>query len=131
MSKQLSNLNPGKAAGPDNLTSRILKELHNEIASMISDIFNTSLGEVIVPDDWRNATVTPVYRKGLKTKSENYRPISLACICCKVMEYVITSNIMAHLDKHKLLHSNHMVFAENLAVKPCLSICSEYLRYAK
>ena len=100
VSKQLSKLNPGKAAGPDNLTSRILKELHSEVAPMLSDIFNSSLREGKVPDDWRNANVSPVYKKGAKTKAENYRPISLTCICCKVMEHVITSNIMAYLDKH-------------------------------
>ena len=106
VSKQLSKLNPGKTAGPDNLTSRILKELHNEIAPMFTDIYNSSLREGKVPDDWRNAIVTPVYKKGPKIKAENYRPISLTRICCKVMEHVITSNIMAYLDEHHLLHSN-------------------------
>ena len=45
VSKQLSKLNNGKAAGPDNLTSRILKEVHNEIAPILSDIYNSSLHE--------------------------------------------------------------------------------------
>ena len=82
---------------------------------MLSDIFNTSLHEEKVPDDWRNASVSPVYKKGLKTKAENYRPISLTCICCKVMEHVITSNIMAHLDKQKLLHPNQHGFCRKLS----------------
>ena len=49
VSKQLLKLNPGKAAGPDNISPRILKELHNEIAPILTDIFNTSLSEGIVP----------------------------------------------------------------------------------
>ena len=61
VSKQRSKLNPGKSAGPDNLTSRILKELHN--APMLTDIYNSSLHEGKVTDDWRNAIVTPVYKK--------------------------------------------------------------------
>ena len=61
VSKQLSKLNPGKAAGPGNLTSRILKELHSEIAPMLTDIYNSSLREGKVLNDWRNAIVTPVY----------------------------------------------------------------------
>ena len=115
VSKQLSKLNPGKAAGPDNLTSRILKEIHNEIAPILTDIYNSSLHEGRVPDDWRNAIVTPVYKKGPKVKAENYRPISLTCICCKVMEHVITSNIMAYLDKHNLLHPNQHGFRKKLS----------------
>ena len=63
VSKQLLKLNPGKAAGPDNISPRILKELHNEIAPILTDIFNTSLSEGIVPDDWKNASVTPIYKK--------------------------------------------------------------------
>ena len=92
VAKQLSKLNPGKAAGPDGLTSRILKELHSEIAPILSDIFTSSLIEGTVPTDWKNAYVTPVYKKGPKSKAENYRPISLTCICCKVLEHIITSN---------------------------------------
>ena len=84
VSKQLLKLNQGKAAGPDNISPWFLKELHNEIAPILTDIFNTSLAEGIVPDDWKNAYVTPVYQKGPKSKLENYRSISLTCICCKV-----------------------------------------------
>ena len=47
----ISKLNPGKAAGPDSLTSRILKELHIEVAPLLADIFNISLREGKVPDD--------------------------------------------------------------------------------
>ena len=63
VSKQLLKLNPGKAAGPDKIYPRILKELHNEIPPILTDIFNTSLSQGIVPDDWKNAYVTPVYKK--------------------------------------------------------------------
>ena len=45
VAKQLSMLNPEKAAGPDNLTSGILIELHNEIVPILTDIFDTSLSE--------------------------------------------------------------------------------------
>ena len=74
VSKQLSKLNPGKAAGPDNFTSRILKELHSEVAPMLSDIFNSSLREGKVPDDWRNASVSPVYKKGAKRRRRTTAP---------------------------------------------------------
>jgi hypothetical protein len=49
------------------------------------------------PLDWRNANVSPVFKKGEKYKAENYRPISLTCICCKLLEHIITSHIARHL----------------------------------
>ena len=124
VSKQLSKLDPAKASGPDNLTSRILKELHNEIAPMLTDIYNSSLREGKVQDDWWNAIVTSVYKKGPKIKAENYRSISLTCICCKVMEHVMTSNVMAYLDEHHLLHSNQHGFRKKTQLRnPADSIC--------
>ena len=115
VAKQLSKLNPGKTAGPDNLTSRILKELHNKIALILTDIFDTSFSEGAIPKDWKNAFATPVYKTGLKSKPENYRPISLTYICCKVFEHIITSNIMAHLDRNKLLFPNQHGFRSRVS----------------
>ena len=77
---------------------------------MLTDIYNSSLREGKEPDYWRNASVSPVYLKGAKTKAENYHPILLTCICCKVMEHVISLNIMAYLDKYQLLHSDQHGF---------------------
>ena len=74
VSKQLSRLNPGKAAGPDGLTSRILKELYIEIAPILTDIFNTSLHESKVPDNWRHAHVTPVYKRDTKLRQKITAP---------------------------------------------------------
>ena len=82
---------------------------------MLTDIYNSSLPEGKVPDDWYNASVSLVYKKGAKTKAENYRPISLKCICCKVMEHVITSNIMAYIDKYQVLRSNQHGFRKKLS----------------
>ena len=74
VSKQLLKLNPGKAAGPDNISPRNLKELHNEIAPILTDIFNTSLSKGIVPDDWKNAYVTPVYKKRSQMQTRKLPP---------------------------------------------------------
>jgi hypothetical protein len=57
-----------------------------------------------VPSDWRNDNVSPVFKKGEKYKAENYRPISLTCICCKLLEHIITSHIMKHADRLNILY---------------------------
>ena len=45
-----------------------------------------------------------IFKKGDRLQPINYRPISLASITCKMLEHIITSNIMQHLDKHNILH---------------------------
>ena len=82
--KLLQKLNPNKAAGPDNIRPKILKELAAEIAPILTIIYRRSLETGEVPPDWRSANVSPVYKKGDRYKAENYRPISLTCICCKL-----------------------------------------------
>jgi len=42
----------------------------------------------------------PVFEKGDKSNPENYCPISLTCICCKIAEHIIASQVMTHLDNH-------------------------------
>ena len=82
--KLLKILTPGKAAGPDRLKTFLLRELHEEIAPIIKIIFDRSLQTGKLPADWMTANVMSVIKKGDKSLAENYRPISLTCILCKV-----------------------------------------------
>ena len=106
--KQLKNLNENKATGPDELPYRVLKETAEQIAPIITHIFQQSYNTSKLPNDWLQALVTPIHKKSLKSNPANYRPISLTCILCKVMEHIIVSNIWKHLHKHGIiLHFQH------------------------
>ena len=98
--KLLNNLNIHKASG---LSARVLKECSSEISPMLALIFNESLAQDTVPDDWRQANVAPVFKKGDKYNAANYRPVSLTCICCKTLEHIIVSNINKHLAFESIL----------------------------
>ena len=56
-----------------------------------------------VPDDWRQANLAPIYKKGEKYDPANYRPVSLTCICCKTLEHILVSKIMQHFSEHDIL----------------------------
>ena len=102
--KLLQNLNPKKAIGPDMISPHFLKEVAKEISPIITDLFNSSFNSGTVPKDWKNAIVTPVFKKGAKSKPENYKPISLTCILSKVLEHILVTSIMKHLDTNHLLY---------------------------
>ena len=101
--KLLQGLNPNKACGIDEISPRILKLASHEIAPILTKIFQASLDTGILPDDWRKANISPIYKKGDRARAENYRPVSLTCICCKLLEHVLHSQVMKHLDEYNVL----------------------------
>ena len=58
----------------------MLKECSSEIAPILAYIYNKSLAQGNVPDDWRQANVAPVFKKGVKYDPANHRPVSLASV---------------------------------------------------
>ena len=102
--KILTNLQIHKATGPDNIPCRILKETAKEIAPMLQLFFQASLDQGQLPKEWKTANVVPIFKKGEKSKAENYRPVSLTSVTCKMLEHIVCSSIMRHLDVHKILH---------------------------
>ena len=101
----MENLKPHKAAGPDSIRPKVLKEHAPTIAPIVEIIFTKSLQCHQVPEDWKLAFVTSVFKKGDRDCPANYRPISLTCICSKIMEHIVTSNMMHHLEHHNILHN--------------------------
>ena len=99
----LRNLNSYKDTGPDAIPAHLLCELSAEVASALTFVFQMSLDTGQIPHDWRMAYIVPVYKRGDKFSAENYRPVSIASICSKVMEHILFFNIMQHLDKNSIL----------------------------
>ena len=111
--KQLKSLNPYKSCGPDNLSPMILKELADILAGPLTTLFQTSLNSARVPDDWKQAVVCPLFKKGEKYEPANYRPISLTCVTCKVMEHIIASQLMRFAESTELFSDKQHGFRRN------------------
>ena len=111
VSKKLSKLDPSKAQGPDKIPARVLKELSNELALPISALFNSSIETGELPEDWTSAEVIAIYKKkGKRSDPANYRPVSLTCILCKVLEDLIRDFILEHMDSQNLYSTSQHGF---------------------
>ena len=101
--KLLQKRNPRKATGPDMIPARMLKECSEDLASILAIVFNKSIQTGQVPDDWNKANVSAIFKKGQRYDPANYRPVSLTCLCCKILEHIIVSSVMKHVDTHSIL----------------------------
>jgi len=61
VAKLLSGLDINMAPGPDNICPWVLRELYDVIAQILAIIFNASLQNHVVPQDWKLANITPIY----------------------------------------------------------------------
>ena len=75
--KLLQDLDPSKSHGPDKIPSKLLKLMASEIAPSLSLVFSASLHQGVVPQDWKLALVTPLFKKGSRKEPSNYRPVPL------------------------------------------------------
>ena len=121
---KLLKLKPLSAPGPDGVNPRILIELADELSEPLSIIFNLALTNSSVPSVWKQANVTPIFKKGTKSSPGNYRPVSLTSIICKVMESIIRDQIVRHLAENSLIFQSQHGF---MARRSCLTNLLEYM----
>ena len=99
ISQKIKMMKENKSPGVDGIIPKLLKEIVNEISIPLANFFNISLKEGIVPAEWKEANVTPLFKKGLRSKTENYRPRSLTSVLCKLLETFITDHMVDFLVK--------------------------------
>lgn len=115
---KLLKLIPDKSMGPDGLHPKLLKECAEELALPLSIVFTKSYAEGVVPWDWKSAEITPIFKKGSKNDANNYRPVSLTSIICKIMESIIKDAVLEHVENSHLVSDNQHGFTRR---RSCLT----------
>lgn len=89
----LLQLDVNKGAGPDLLPPRFWKSAATALCKPLTIIFNMSIESGCFPRHWKEATVVPVHKSGLRSKVENYRPISILSCPGKVFDYLMCGRL--------------------------------------
>ena len=108
--KLLKGLNSSKALGPDELHPIVLKKPATEFGPVVSHLFQQSTDTGEIPKEWSLANICPLYKKSDRSLACNYRPVSLTCVPCKLLEHITCTNIMTHLVEYKLLSDRPHAF---------------------
>ena len=100
----INKMDASKACGPDMLPTKLIKMTAAYTAEPLSKLFNKSVREGRYPNQWKRATVKPVF-KGKRSPSEpaSYRPISLLPCISKIFEKLMFARIYSHINCHSLL----------------------------
>ncbi|BHF82031.1 hypothetical protein SprV_0802516700 [Sparganum proliferum] len=101
--QEVLKLKEAKSPGPDEIPAKLLKELATELAEPLCLLFQASLDEGRLPPEWKTVWTSPIHKSGSRASANNYRPVSLTSICCKVMERIIKRELMRFLEQHHLL----------------------------
>ena len=92
-----------KASGLDTIPANLLKYSANYVSKSLTHIFNLSIDTGILPFDWKNARVSPIFKDDSKTDPTNYRPISVLPVTIKVLERAIFNQIYNYLIRNNIL----------------------------
>ena len=111
--KKISDLRSSPSTGPDGISTTLLKHCKDCLSLPLSIIYRKSLDTGEVPQAWRDANVTPIFKKGKKSDACNYRPISLTAIPVKILESLIKDKIVNHLKAYNLMNSSQHGFIKN------------------
>ena len=120
IAKKIKAMKDNKSPGVDGIPPKLLMETVEQISIPLARVFNLSLKEGVVPFEWKEANIIPLFKKGSRNKSENYRPVSLTSVICKLLllERLIKDHMVEFLVKHKLLNSSQHGF---LKARSCLT----------
>ena len=96
-------IDSSKANGPDEISIKLLQMTNPVISGSLAKLFNNSFTQGKVASKWKQANVTPVYKKGDRQIITNYRPISLISVLGKLQEIIVFKSLFKFLSQNKLL----------------------------
>jgi hypothetical protein len=111
----LKKIKNGKAPGQDGISNDMIKLAGTEIIPYLVDIFNLSIKEGKLPEEWKEAIVVPIFKGGERCKIQQYRPVSLTSCIGKVMERIIENRIQKIMDMKGGLHDTQHGFRKDFS----------------
>lgn len=117
----INNMKLSSAAAIDNTTSKILKNAKELTTTILALLFMQSLYLAQIPIDWKIGKISPVFKSSSRASPLNYRPISLTSVPSKIMEHIIFTNIMNHLERNHYLHPSQPGFRKGLSCETQLA----------
>ena len=92
--------------GPDSIPAFLMRDCAIIFGYPLTLIFNSILKNCQFPDLWKYSKVCPIYKKGNKFDIKNFRPISVICNFCKVLEILLHDRIYHSINTKISVHQH-------------------------
>ena len=126
--KELTKLNPYKSTGLDNISAKFLKDGASIVKCPLTHIVNLSLSSHIVPKEFKQARVKPLFKKNNRSDVGNYRPVSILNICSKILEKAVYFQVEKYLTDNNLLYNLQSGFRGKHSTDTCLTNLTDCIR---
>jgi len=117
------------SAGHDELTTKLIKYVINDIKDPLTVIFNQCIINGIFPSRLKLSKVTPIFKKGDCHLLGNYRPISLLPAISKIFEKIMYEQIMQYFISNNIFHAAQYGFRKNHSTEfACVELTDRILQ---
>ena len=110
VAKAIKRLRTDSKCGPDHIPPLFIKHCSLWLVAPLAYLYQLSFANSYMPPIWLTSFVTPVFKKGDPTSASNYRPISLTCVFCKIMEHIIKEQVSTYLYDNKMISKQQHAF---------------------
>ena len=124
----VKSLDPAKSTTNKNIPIKILKSNIEVCIKELTSIFNNMIATSIFPNNLKKADVTPVHKKGDRTMTSNYRPVSVLPTISKVFEKLLYQQINSYIKMY--LCDDLCGFREGFSSQHCLTVMIESMKRA-
>jgi hypothetical protein len=93
------------SAGCDGIPNIFYKNCVKEVSFPLQVIFTQTLATGCLPKEWQVSRVSPIFKKGSKLDMENYRPVSLTVVACRILERIIRDHVLAFVLSNQQISS--------------------------
>ncbi|CAH8652966.1 unnamed protein product [Schistosoma curassoni] len=87
------NLKRGRAAGPDGLAPEVFKDGGPILAIRFTNILAKIWELDVIPSDWSQSLIVPIYKRGSKSSCDNHRGISLTNIASEILASIMIGRL--------------------------------------
>ena len=124
---ELRKLKSTKATGLDGISAELLKDAAQEVAKPIANLINLTFSTGEIPQEWKEAKVTTIFKSGEKDDINNYRPISVLPLLSKIMERPIQVQLVSFLTENNALSEHQSGFRKRHSTQTAVTYLSDFI----